>query len=316
MAELCRFFDSIDGQDDRVYTADEFAEYFRQFIRNGIFNGPGNNLQVGTEGQDMQTFIEPGYAWIEGYLYKIDIEPKYLEHDIADPMLDRLDRIVIRLDKTLENRHVKAFILKGDPAEDPEIPLLTRNDNIYEIALAHVEVLAGKSFIGEHQITDERLDPSVCGVVTHLFDQIDTTALFDEWMLYLAARRAQGDNELAAWKDYLANKRYDTNSQYEYFMSMLQNRLIVFQNTWNDWVNSKLASPTGEFHTEWKNWFEEIQDITGLVTLSQFKGHKNTNVSEGVHGIRLNGNYLEVKDQYGRYRKVGAPAAIGTWGGM
>lgn len=39
MAESYKFFDSIDGTDERYYTADEFAEYFRQFIRNGIFNG-------------------------------------------------------------------------------------------------------------------------------------------------------------------------------------------------------------------------------------------------------------------------------------
>lgn len=84
MAEKYRFFDSIDGEDERHYTADEFAEYFRQFIRNGIFTG-GENLQVGTSSQDMKVFIKPGYAWVEGYLYKIEGEPLVVEHEIADP---------------------------------------------------------------------------------------------------------------------------------------------------------------------------------------------------------------------------------------
>ena len=79
MAERFRFFDSIDGEDEREYTADELAEYFRQFIRNGIFSG-GENLKVETNEQDMKVFINPGYAWIEGYLYKIDTEPLVMEH--------------------------------------------------------------------------------------------------------------------------------------------------------------------------------------------------------------------------------------------
>ena len=107
------------------YTADEFAEYFRQFIRNGIFTG-GDNLKVETDEQDMKVFIKPGYAFIEGYLYKIDTEPLVMQHNIADPSLNRIDRIVIRLDKTLENRYVKAFILEGTPAETPQVPELTR----------------------------------------------------------------------------------------------------------------------------------------------------------------------------------------------
>ena len=105
------FFDSIDGEDERFYTADEFAEYFRQFISNGIFNG-GDNLRVFTGGTDMSINIKEGYAWIEGYLYKIENEDLKLTLDAADPILNRIDRIVIRLDKSLEKRYVKGFYIK------------------------------------------------------------------------------------------------------------------------------------------------------------------------------------------------------------
>jgi len=86
-----RFFDSIDGEDERYYTADEFAEYFRQLISSGIFNG-GENLQVTCGGTDMSVQINEGYAWLEGYLYKIDTEPLKLTLDAADPALDRIDK--------------------------------------------------------------------------------------------------------------------------------------------------------------------------------------------------------------------------------
>lgn len=209
--ERFRFFDSIDGEDERYYTADEFAEYFRQFIRNGIFNG-GENLQVGTDERDMKIFIKPGYAWIEGYLYKIEKEPLVLEHSMADPELNRIDRVVIRLDKTLENRYVKAFILKGAPAETPQVPELTRDENIYEISLAQVEVIAGKSFIEAYQITDERLDNEVCGLVTHLFEQVNTTEIFNRFQSWLDSKTSEPDGDFCReWKDWFDGVQDTTN---------------------------------------------------------------------------------------------------------
>ncbi len=175
--EHYRFFDSVAGEDERPYTADEFAEYFRQLLTSGIFNG-GENLRVITAGTDMSVAVKPGYAWLEGYLYKIDTEPLILALDAADPALDRIDRIVIRLDKRLEHRYVKAFILKGEPAEEPKVPELTRDENIYEISLARVLVESGRSYISLGNITDERFDSQVCGLVNSLI-QIDASHLIE-----------------------------------------------------------------------------------------------------------------------------------------
>jgi hypothetical protein len=177
MAEYSRFFDST-PEDERIYTADEFAEYFRMFLTNGIFNG-GTNLKVKCTGSDLGVFIVEGYAWIEGYLYKIADEDLYLPLELPDSNLDRIDRIILRLDKTLEKRHIKAIALKGKPGTEPIAPKLTRDENTYEISLAQVKILAGKSYIESYQITDERFDKNLCGIVTHLFEEIDTTEIFE-----------------------------------------------------------------------------------------------------------------------------------------
>ncbi len=269
MAEKYRFFDSIDGEDERHYTADEFAEYFRQFIRNGIFTG-GENLQVGTSSQDMKVFIKPGYAWVEGYLYKIEGEPLAVEHEIADPSLNRIDRVVIRLDKTLENRYVKAFVLKGEPGDSPKPPALTRDANVYELSLAQVEIIAGKSFIEAHQINDERLHPQVCGLVTHLFEQVDTTAIFLEWQAYLEHKKSLGDEHLGDWQDYLSEKESDTDLEFQTFIQNLQAKLAIFQQIWADWVEEKIKEPGGEFYEAWQSWFNEIKEVTNLVTQTEF----------------------------------------------
>ena len=246
MAERFRFFDSIDGEEEREYTADEFAEYFRQFIRNGIFSG-GENLKVETNEQDMKVFINPGYAWIEGYLYKIDTEPLVMEHKIADPSLNRIDRIVIRLDKTLENRYVKAFILEGTPAATPEAPELTRNNNVYEISLAQVEVIAGKSFIESYQITDERFNNGVCGIVTHLFEQVDTTDIFNQYE--------------QVWNKWFIDNTEEFKSQFLYWFGINTGEWGEDFETWFKGIKEQLE---GEVETA---LLEEINEIRNTRTL-------------------------------------------------
>lgn len=179
MGEHYRFFDSIDGKDERVYSADEFAEYFRQLLTSGVLNGD-TNLEVQSNGADMTVSIQLGYAWLEGYLYKVDGEPLPLQVDAADPILSRIDRVVIRLDKRLDHRYVKAFLLKGEPAEEPLPPTLTRDENIFEISLAQIHIVAGKSFIDVTGITDERFDEAVCGLVNSLI-KVDTQHLIDRF---------------------------------------------------------------------------------------------------------------------------------------
>lgn len=258
MAERYMFFDSVEGEDERFYTADEFAEYFRKLISSGIFNG-GENLRVSASGSDMNILINEGYAWIEGYLYKIETESLSLTLDAADSSMNRIDRVVIRLDKSLDKRYVRAFILKGEAAEKPVPPTLNRSNNIYEISLAQVEVLAGKSFIEDYQIIDERLNNEVCGIVTHLFEQVDTRKLFNEWQLYLNAKKAEGDKDFIDFKKYITDKKYNTNIEYATFLTVLQGKLTTFQNTWDIWVDDKLSTLNGEFYLEWNNWFESIQ---------------------------------------------------------
>ncbi|MDE5168579.1 hypothetical protein [Paenibacillus larvae] len=197
MAETYRFFDSTDT-DERLYTADEFAEYFRQVLSDGVFNG-GTNLKVESTGKNMETYIQPGYAWLQGYLYAVKDTRLPLQHPYPHATLDRIDRVVIRLDKRLEHRYVKAFVKEGTPSTTPSAPALTRNDNVFEISLAQVKIVKGKSYIEGYQITDERLDKNVCGIVNSLI-QADTTTIFNQFKHWFDSRTADFEKE---WKDWL-----------------------------------------------------------------------------------------------------------------
>jgi hypothetical protein len=188
MPEISRFFNHVDG--DRVYNADEFAEYFRQVLTSGIFNG-GTNLQVSCNGTDRISRINPGKAWLEGYFYKNTDDPLQLTHAESHGGYDRIDRVILRLDKNTENRYVKAFIKTGIPDVAPVPPELTRDEFVYEISLAQVLIIHNTSVIAANKVTDERLNTAVCGLVNSLI-QVDTTAMQAQFDGFIETLAGQG----------------------------------------------------------------------------------------------------------------------------
>jgi hypothetical protein len=156
--EHSRFFDSVNG--DRVYPASSFSEFFASIIGTGV-QSLGPNLQVLEVPGAMKVEIQPGVAWINGYFYMVDVDKLQLTIDGADPNDLRYDRIILRWD--LQNRELTVKVLKGIPDVNPVIPALTRTESIYEISLAKIDVTAGKSYLEQSQLIDERADDSLCG---------------------------------------------------------------------------------------------------------------------------------------------------------
>ena len=221
MAEFYRFFDStID--DIREYTADEFSEYFRMVLTNGIYNG-GTNLQVVAGGGDMTVDIEDGYANIYGYLYKV-LGGVTLPIETADVTYNRIDRIVLRWDKREESRFIKAMVLKGVAAEHPTPPELTRTDDIHELSLAQVLVKAGTNNISGDAVTDERLNTEVCGLINSLI-QADTTEIFNQFQAWYDLNIPEFEK---AWNDWFSTQKLEgfvTNADIEGFKTEIRDVL-------------------------------------------------------------------------------------------
>lgn len=169
-------FNSVNG--DRKYLANFFAEYFASFIGNGVFPNPSSGLQVFANG-DMTVNIRPGKAWINGYFLINDADYQ-LTFDVADGMLNRIDRIVLQLN--FLNREIVPLVKKGANASNPTAPTLQRDTDAYEIALADIYVGKGILSISQANITDLRLNPSLCGIVHGTVEQIDTTTIYNQYV--------------------------------------------------------------------------------------------------------------------------------------
>ncbi|PWW37405.1 MULTISPECIES: hypothetical protein [Paenibacillus] len=177
MPQKSGFFDSIDD-DERLYPAREFANYFAQIISNGVFNG-GQFLNPTASGLDAVVNVSPGYAWINGYAYSVYDAPLALIIPIANSQ-DRIDRVILRLDTSTPVRLIKMIVVQGTPSMTPVPPALVRTGDIYDLSLAKVLVTANSTIITQNDITDERLDTNVCGLVNSLVT-VDTSIFQEQW---------------------------------------------------------------------------------------------------------------------------------------
>lgn len=163
MAEESSFFNSVNG--DRQYDMDAFALYFKQFLKSGLYHTDNKPALGISHVSGLQTKIEPGSAFLEGFMYRNTSE-KIFTHTAANATNPRIDRIVLCLDRNVNVRDIKALVKTGTPATNPQPPALTRNDVVYEISLAQVRINAGGNTIAS--VKDERLDPAVAGLVSSL----------------------------------------------------------------------------------------------------------------------------------------------------
>ena len=184
-----------DGKPDRTYKAEDWDRHLKDLISNGIFAG-GTNLQVAADGSGMSVVLDIGAAWINGKHY-LNGQAITFQIDAADGTLNRVDRIVIRLDTA--GRYIRAQYKKGTFANTAVPPDLQRDADGWELCLADVSIPAGTTAITQALITDTRLDNDVCGIVTGLIDQVDTSTFYDQIASDLQHFRSTNEADFTAW---------------------------------------------------------------------------------------------------------------------
>lgn len=174
MAITSGFFNSLAG--DREYNAAHWADYFAAFISNGVFPNPSTGMQI-MESSGLTVNMMAGRGFIDGYWIKND-SAYPITLDAAEPVLDRIDVIGFKL--VIGTREVIPFYKKGDPSSTPTMPTPERGSEI-EYILGSINMTHGKTEIAQVDITDQRLNTSVCGVVHGVVEQVDTQTIFNQY---------------------------------------------------------------------------------------------------------------------------------------
>lgn len=185
------------GEYDRKYLAEDFASYFSKFISNGVFPNPSTGLQViAADTPNMTVTLSVGYGYINGYKYE-NTTPLTFSIGVADGVLNRKDAIFIRYSKL--GRAIKAYKIAGTPGASAVAPSVVRTEDYYDLCVAIISVNAGITAIPQSLIEDTRLNTSLCGIVTGLVEQVDTTTLYNQIQSDLSQFKTVSQAEFDAW---------------------------------------------------------------------------------------------------------------------
>lgn len=298
------FFDSnIMGYDlegmpifDNAVDSAFFAKYFASFLSNGVFMNTPDALQVITS-SGMDIIIRPGRCLINGYFgWQEDDMRITIEKEIG---ASRIDLVVARLD--LMDLNVNLHVVKGLPSPNPISPTLTRptqgeGGDIYEICLAQIRVNSNASQITQANITDTRLNKSLCGIVTGVITQVDTTTLYNQ---------IQGD-----FNDFRNNTQSDYNSwttekkaAFEAYMALRISQMEQFDESFkNSYIGDfeKWYKPFKQnTETDVRVWFANLKntldDNQAANLYNKIDSHENNTLtsSGGVHGLRISNGRLQ-----------------------
>lgn len=273
MAEISGFHNSVNG--DRRVKADFFARFFGSLIGNGVFPNPSTSLQVIANG-DMTVTVKAGKGWVNGVFYE-NTSDKIITLDVADGVLKRIDRIVVS-DITLE-RDTRIKVKKGSFASTPVAPALQRDADAHELGLADIYIVNGAVSISQANITDLRLNSAYCGIVHGLFDQLDTTTLFNQYQAWISEKQSQFDLSLVG---YAAGKQME-----------IDQLKSDFQSEFLNFMDSLEGALSGDVAT---NMFVMINNNTAAIQANEESIESISGVGRTTETIKGNADAISLLD--------------------
>ena len=176
------------------------AEYAMRWLHgrtSGVFAANNNAAVVAVQGS-MAVAVSDGLGWLtdsdgNGIVWWNDAEKSagaklQLTVDSADGVLNRIDRVIVEWQTTDYADLPEIKILKGTASSTAAAPALTNSGTKRQISLAQISVAAGTTAITASMITDERLNPAVCGLVTESVTA-DTSVINAQFAALLAQLR-------------------------------------------------------------------------------------------------------------------------------
>ena len=153
-----------------------------------------------TPGGGYTVKVSGGRAWVHPAKYVgysiIKQEPDTLTLPLADAQRPRIDRVVLRYDAAARKSYL--LVLEGTPASTPTAPAISRTNLLYDLCLAQITRPAGSTAITAGNITDTRLDESLCGVMSDSVTRIPTDQLLKEAQARINALEETATNSASA----------------------------------------------------------------------------------------------------------------------
>lgn len=141
MALLYGFYNSQNR--DRVYNAEDFGRYLDGIITDGVLPAYGNQFKIFSDpGNFIGVWFDTGKAWFKS-TWTLNDDSYWLGAPAANPTYDRLDQVVLEINKTTRTNRV--YIAAGTPSANPlnSRATVSSSGSVYRYVLGYFYVRFG-----------------------------------------------------------------------------------------------------------------------------------------------------------------------------
>lgn len=190
------------------YTAEDVQSYLSTRT-SGVYS---DEITFTPEG--MTVTVSPFLAWFNYAKFKgcsvAVTEPETLTFSPAHAVLDRIDRIALRVDFSLNKAYFT--VIEGVASSSPVPPDISKTEVINDISPVYVKIKAGATEITPADITSTILDESVCGIMRDGVTGIPTAQLQAQ-VEQLIVRLHEAISEVQSNSAFMIGEVYDPSKK-------------------------------------------------------------------------------------------------------
>lgn len=140
---------------------------------------------------DLEITVGEGIAWIRNATFKgksiCSNAATALTISLGNSYNPRIDRVVLEF--TAANSESTLKIIEGTPAASPAAPDIMQSSTVYQLGLYEIYVARAATAVTAANITDTRLDETVCGLMRDSVESIPTAELYAQFLAWFESVR-------------------------------------------------------------------------------------------------------------------------------
>ena len=173
------FFNSVNH--DRLYNSEQLSSIFDGIILDGVYENYGNAFMVTAYSEVNSTvLIDTGRAWFD-HTWTLNDSQFSMTLDPPNEMLERIDAIVIDVNRTQETRRNSIVYVKGSTGSSPATPPSMINEELHkQYPIAYITRPAGSNAPIQQSQIDIRVGKSGCPIVTGVLEAQNLENLMEQ----------------------------------------------------------------------------------------------------------------------------------------
>ena len=234
------FFNSLNG--DRKYNAAQMSAIFDGLIIDGVFASIGTAFAVKAAG-GLTVNVGIGKAWFD-HTWTVNDSILPMTAPEAEVLLDRIDAVVLEVNRTESVRENTIKFIKGNPSSAPSRPTLTNEGNVHQYPLCYIYRKYGTAVINQADITP-MVGTESTPFVTGILQTISLDELLGKWQDELDRFTDARSQEVDDW---IAQEESDFTAWFNKMKADLQQEQTVL----DQWIASEQA--------DFLAWYNHMKD--------------------------------------------------------